>query len=324
MRYTVIPKEISLREVHEKCYSLSPSQYKRVLLPNPNRILVKDFLNRHLKRTDLGLEIGSINYLDQSHKFFFRTKGLQPHSYLPEVNSESLISINPKAFIDYKLKEGDLIISKDSNIGEAIILDQDYPNWMLSGALYRLPVIKWKYYLFAFLKHDSFREQLNFMVPKSATIRHAKTIFLDCQIPLPRSNCDSVIGYVEELVKSVIEIEKEVRRKHQHILDLIDNELDLNQKNTFYDYEFPSLSNIQAAGRFDTNLFTRKFKTFEFKIKNYLNGFASIEQLDFEIFRGQNLQITSIGKSIYSDKYYPAFYTLMLPNIYQSMGQLPP
>lgn len=29
------------------------------------------------------------------------------------------------------LKEGDIIISKDSNIGEIVILDKDYPNYML-------------------------------------------------------------------------------------------------------------------------------------------------------------------------------------------------
>ena len=40
------------------------------------------------------------------------------------------------------LKEGDLLISKDSNIGEIVILDKDYPNHMLSSALYRLPVIE--------------------------------------------------------------------------------------------------------------------------------------------------------------------------------------
>ena len=77
------------------------------------------------------------------------------------------------------LKKGDLIISKDSNIGEIIILDKDYPDIMLSGALYKLPVKEeFKYYLLAFVKHDIFREQLDFMVPSGATIRHAKTMFL--------------------------------------------------------------------------------------------------------------------------------------------------
>lgn len=268
MKYTAIPSEISFSEVQKKNYSLSPAQYKRVLIPNSNCVLVKDFLSRPLKRSDLGVEIGSVNYLDQSRKFFFRTKGLQPHSYLPEINSESLIPINPKAFVDYKLKAGDLIISKDSNIGESIILDQDYPDWMLSGALYRLPIKQWKYYLLAFLKHDLFREQLDFMVPKSATIRHAKTMFLDCKIPLPRKNSDNVIAYIEELVKSIIEIEKEIRRKHQQIFGVIEIELIQNQKKNTYNYEFPSLLDIQAAGRFDTNLFTKKFKEHEFRIKN--------------------------------------------------------
>jgi len=322
MRYTIIPKEISSTEVINNNYSLSPSQYKRVLIPNSNFIFVKDFLSRPLKRSDLGTEIGSNNYIEKSNKYFFRTKGLQSHSYLPDINKESLTPMNPKSFVDHKLKAGDLIISKDSNIGETIILDKDYPDWMLSGALYRLPVKKWKYYLFAFLKHESFREQLDFMVPKSATIRHAKKMFLDCKVPLPFNNSEVVITYIEEMVKAIIEVEKEIHRKHFEIFELIDNEIRQNQTNSIFEYKFPTLSELKVAGRFDTNLFTEKFKNYEFIIKNYINNFSSITELDFDISRGQNLQISTIGKSIYSEKYYPTFYTLMLPKHLSQYGTI--
>ena len=62
------------------------------------------------------------------------------------LSSDSVIPILPSKFVDLKLREGDLIISKDSNIGETIILDKDYPNHMLSGGLYKLPVDINKYY----------------------------------------------------------------------------------------------------------------------------------------------------------------------------------
>ncbi len=322
MRYTAVPTEISSSEIRRKGLSFSSAQYKRVIIPNTSFIQVRDFLSRKLKRIDLGFEIGSINYLDKSHKFFFRTKGLKNHSFLPDINSESAIPMNPKAFINQNLKEGDLIISKDSNIGEIIILDKDYPDLMLSGALYKLPVKKWKYYLLAFIKHDFFREQLDYMVPKGAIIRHAKTMFLDCKIPLPNNNQDLVIRYVEELVKTAINTEKEICKQHNYIFELINNELLKNQKPNRYKYKFPTIVELRNAGRIDTNLFTQYFKSQEFLIKNYLHGYSFINALDFEISRGQNLQVSTIGKSIYSKEYFSNFYTLMLPKHLSKFGTI--
>jgi len=320
MRYTSVPKEISSTEILSNTLSFSSAQYKRVIIPNANCVTVRDFLSRDLTNADLGSEVGSVNYIEQSPNFFFRTKGLQEHSLLPDINSESLTPVNPKAFINQNLKEGDIIISKDSNIGEIIILDKDYSDWMLSGALYKLPVKKWKYYLLTFIKNACFREQLHIKVSKGATIRHAKTMFLGCNIPLPVKGQDQVIKYVEELTKALINKEKEIRNKHDQIHQLIKSEVENNQKRNNFQYEFPSLENINKAARFDTSIFTPYFKQHEFKIKNYKLGFSSIKDLGFEISRGQNLQVSNIGESIYSDKYYPGFYTLMLPKHLSKYG----
>lgn len=242
--YTAVPTEISSKELQSKDFSFSSAQYKRVLIPNTNCIFVHDFLSRKLNNTDLGSEVGSVNYIDWSTKFFFTTKGLQEHSFLPCINSESVSPVNPKVFINHNLKEGDIVISKDSNIGEIIILDKDYPDWMLSGALYKLPVRKWKYYLLAFIKNACFREQLDLLVPKGATIRHAKTTFLNCNVPLPKKNHEQVIGYVEELTKALINKEKEIKNKHYQIHERIKIELESNQKSKKFQYELPSVDDL--------------------------------------------------------------------------------
>ncbi|MBN1795431.1 MAG: hypothetical protein JW804_02045 [Sedimentisphaerales bacterium] len=320
MRYTVVPKEISSSEIMNKGFSFSSAQYKRINISNTNCIFVRDFLSRNLRNSDLGSEVGSVNYIDYSPKFFFRTKGLQEYSLLPDINSESVTPVNPKAFINHELKEGDVIISKDSNIGEVIILDIDYPDWMLSGALYKLPIKKWKYYLLTFMKHKCFREQLDFMVPKSATIRHAKSMFLDCKVPLPNKNQDQVIKYVEELTKALINKEKKIKSNHQQIHQIIKTEIEENQKSKKFQYEFPSLDDLKYSERMDTSVFTPYFKCEEFKIKNYKNEYSSIEHLDFGSSRGQNLQISNIGESIYSDRYHKGFYTLMLPKHLSKYG----
>ena len=131
--YIKIPESISFKTIEDKDFTLSSSQYMDLIMPNKNFKFVKDFLSRKLRRTDLGNEIGSINYIGRSPFYFLRTKALQSHSYLPEITAETAMPILPNEFIKSNLKEGDLLISKDSNIGEVVILYRHYSNIMLSG-----------------------------------------------------------------------------------------------------------------------------------------------------------------------------------------------
>lgn len=320
--YIRTPESISIKNIEEKGFTLSSSQYMDLIMPNKNYKLVRDFLSRPLKRSDLGVEVGSINYISQSPFYFLRTKALQSYSLLPEITSESALPIMPSVFVKQNLKKGDLLISKDSNIGEIVILDKDYPNFMTSGAIYKLPVNEYKYYLLAFIKHQIFREQLDFMVPKGATIRHAKTMFLDCKIPIPNKNKEEVIRFVEVLTQAIINKERLIKEKHQRILDDIDFELKNNQNKKVFTIDFPSINEIGAVGRLDTNLYREEFKKIDFLIKNYGKGYNTIFDLGFTLSRGQNLQVSNIGTSIYSKNNYPNFYTLMLPKFLSKYGTI--
>jgi type I restriction enzyme S subunit len=319
-KYVKTPDSISINEINAKGYSLSSSQYMSLVITNKSFLYVKDFLDRPLKRSDLGIEIGSINYIDKSPYYFLRTKALQSHSYLLDITSESALPIMPKSFQKSNLKEGDLIISKDSNIGEVVILEKNYPNFMLSGALYKLPITKNKYYLLAFLKHQIFREQIDYMVPKGATIRHAKTLFLDCKIPIPNKNKELVINYIEELMKAIIIKENLIKDRHQAIIKSIENELNTNQKEGELNFNYPSINEIMTIERLDTNLYRKEFKEINFLIKNYKNGYRTIFDFGFSLSRGQNLQISNIGVSLYVTEKHPRFYTLMLPNFLSKYG----
>lgn len=318
--YINIPNSISFSSLVEKDYTLSSSQYMDLIMPNTNFLFVRDFLNRTLQRKDLGVEVGSLKYIGQSTHFFIRTKALQAYSFLPEISTETALPIIPSSFIQMNLKEGDLLISKDSNIGEIIILDKDYPNYMLSGALYKLPVTHKKFYLLSFIKHPIFREQLDFMVPKGATIRHAKTMFLDCKIPMPNHNADNTIKFVEMLTQAIINKEKLVKKRHESILKSIETELLENQKPNKFNFTLPKINELEEVGRLDTNLYRKYFKNVIFEIHNYKNGFKTISDLGFTLSRGQNLQVSNIGESIYSKKKYSNFYTLMLPKFLSKYG----
>jgi len=292
----------------------APSQLGIFDTPNKNKKLLKDLLSRPLKTSDKGIEVGSDNYISKSSHFFIRTKALQDYSFLPFWNEETKIPITPHCYIEKNLKEGDILISKDSNIGETIILDQDYRNHMFSGALYRLPIAEYKYYILAFLKHEYFRKQLDLLVPKGSTIRHAKKLFLDCYIPFPnQKKQNEVIEFVEILTRSIIRKEIEVRKKSDKIYALVVEELASHQNSKKFSYQNPLVSVFAKLKRIDAGIYSEYFKSEEFKIINYKYGYKTVKQLGFEVSRGQNLQVSCIGTSVYSQHKKPNFYTVIKP-----------
>lgn len=303
--------------------SMSPSMYMGLDIPNNNLWRVGDFLERPLSRQDLGNEIGADNYIRTSPFRFMRTKALQRYSYLPVISDETALPMMPYEFLNMDLKEGDLIISKDSNIGETVILDKDYPNTMLSGALYRLPVRpEYKYYLLAFLKHDIFREQLDFIVPRGATIRHAKTLFLDCKIPMPSCNREETIRLVSDLTRAIIEKEKAICKRHEEIMGLIDEELTCNQSSKQFVYRLPSLCDVLDAGRMDAAIFGYEYKEKLHRITNYRYGCTSLANQNFILKPGPSLEVKLLGTRIDSDFYRKGFYRLITPAQITNYGTL--
>lgn len=282
-RYVKSPDVITFQDCVNKNYNLSASLFTKLIMKNTNCLKVSDFLTKKLSIKDLGSEIGSTSYIDKSTYFFMRTKALQKNSFIPEITSESVLPMKPKDFIKMNLKKGDLIISKDSNIGEAAILEKDYPNLMLSGAIYKLPVKEeLRYYLFAMIKHDIFREQLDSIVPKGATIRHAKTLFLDCLIPLPNENKGDVIKYISELTQAIIEKETLIKSRHEQILKKIEEELKNNQKENEFKYSLPTFSEVMETGRLDTGIYGEIYQKNIHLIKNYSYGYFYIKESEIE------------------------------------------
>lgn len=319
-QYIKIPNFTTINDIALKSYSLSATQYKSFCIKNENLKTVREFLDRDLERKDLGVEVGSEAYVDNSGMYFIKTKALQAENYLLDINKESFQQISPKSFIEMSLKKGDLLISKDSNVGEICILDKDYNNAMLCGAIYKLPVTKYKYYLLAFIKSELFRQQIDFLVPRGSTIRHGKTKFLECLIPIPNKNCEDTIRLVEILMQCIINKEVEIKKKHNEALSKIQKELEINQLDNTFHYELPTYAEILKTERLDSSLYSKEYKRNLFFISNYKHGTQSLEDLGFQINRGQNLQITCIGQSIYSDTYKEGFYTLVRPTNISQYG----
>lgn len=274
---------------------------------------LESLLYREINSRDNGLEVGSINYIKRSHKIFMKAKAVQDYNFLPIINDETSEYIKPSAFYEMELKKGDIIISKDSNIGESCILNKDYNNLMLSNAFYRLPINNNKLYIFSFMKSEYFKKQLDILSPKGATIRHAGKKFLECYIPFPSD--EKIIKYITILTKVIINVEECIIKKDRKIISMLDNELNNGCKNTNVNIDALKYSELVKLQRFDVGIFSNKYKMVKNLIENYKYGSSSFEELGYSITRGQNLQISNIGKSIYSDKPINyRFYQLILSN----------
>lgn len=318
--YIKTPLYTTLEEIVSKNYTLSATQHKALCIKNTNVLPLSKFLDRKLCRSDLGQEVGSENYVDSSPFSFIKTKALQAESFLLDEGSDSIEKISPKAFAEMELKKGDILISKDSNVGEIVVLDNDYPNSMLCGGIYKIPISKHKYYLLAFIKSSLFRQQIDFLVPRGSTIRHGKTKFLDCLIPFPNQNAANAIKYIEALTRAIINKEIAIRARYQNALNLIQLELERNQGEHSFVFSYPTLNEILAVGRLDSSVYSEVLKKEMHLITNYKYGYSTISDLKFVVSRGQNLQVSNIGHSIESAEAYPGFYQVVKPTVISRYG----
>ena len=317
MNYLRVPNQVTLAEVKAKGSSWSPGMYQRVQIPTSSTRLVRHLLNGY----DKGSDPGSIHYLHRSTKYFIRTKALQPHSYLISSRGDSIVPLNPRAFQDMALADGDILLSKDSNVGESAMVDgARWASHTLSGGIVRLRPSVNRHYLFAFLKHPLFITELRAKVPRGATIAHANELWLDCRIPFPaQQGAASALAYVAALTEAVIEKEKAIRSRDEAISNLIGGELAANQAGRAFRYQHPTLRELRATTRLDTGLYCRGFRQFQHRITNYRHGATSLSAMGVRSLRGPNLAVSVIGKSLYSETYQPGWYELIRPvNISES------
>jgi len=312
MEYIQVPKAITYKELVKKG-SLSPSSYRNIVIKNNNVKKIKELLSED---PTLGKEVGSFAYVTKSNFYFIRTKALQSSYFLPELNdTECAVPILPTSFKNFNLRKGDILLSKDANVGDVAYLNNDMPNFMISSGIVRLRFPEdIRYYVLGFMKHKFFKDQIDLMIPRGATIRHAKTLWLNALIPFPnQENKDEVIKFVSLLVKAIIRKEDEIRRKYREAMNLIDKELKENQKPNRFCYSFPTLKDLRETNRLDVGIFCEDYKRKQFIIENYANGAKNIFDFGFDLKRGQNLQVSQIGESIYAEEYKPNFYRLIRP-----------
>ncbi len=311
MKYLRVPREITFAGLKAKDCSWSAGMYRRVEIPTSHTRTIRELITGY----DKGSDPGSMYYMAKSTHHFIRTKSLQSHSYLISSKGGAITPINPRVFEDMELTHGDILLSKDSNVGECAIVDgETWTNHTLSGGIVRLRPSINRYYLFGFLKQELFKTELLSLVPRGATIAHANEIWLDCRIPFPaQQNADDVIAYVAALTEVLVEKERAVRARNDQINAEIEAELTSNQTGKTYQYAHPTLDELRTTLRLDTGLYCRGFRAFQHRVKSYRHGAINLSEMGVRSRRGPNLAVTVIGKCLYSETYKHGWYELIRP-----------
>lgn len=311
MRYLRIPRTITSIDVKAQELSWSPSMYRRIEMPTRKTKRVGELLSGW----DKGSDPGSLYYLQRSTHYLIRTKALQEHSTLIYPKGDAITPLNPRVFEEPALTHGDILLSKDSNIGECAMVDGDrWKNYAISGGIVRLRPSIDRFYLLAFLKHPLFREQLYAMVPRGATIAHANTRWLDCKVPFPHQpKGERVERYVAALMEAIVDKERAVRDRNDAILETIGAELSRRQSKTSFAYSYPGLTEVRERARFDAAIYSYEYKSKMWLITNYSRGCRTPKAAGFTVKPGPSLEIKILRTRIDSDIPKPGFYALLIP-----------
>lgn len=248
---------------------------------------------------DKGVEVGSNNYVSNSDFKFIRTSALDEKRYLLTEDENSILSISPNVFVNLNLKKDDVLICKDSNVGETIILDKDYYNYMFSSGINRINFIKDKFYALAIMKHKKFKLQLSSMIPKGATLLHAKNLYLKCMIPYP--NSDEQKEYISDLSRIIIDKEIELKNKFNTLNKIIEKELCDDRSGDITDIKYPKISQLIKINRLDTGNYTEEFTYIDSLIKSYKNGYFCIDEKNINGGNTPKKRVINNGKD---SRYY--------------------
>ncbi|WP_233707613.1 hypothetical protein [Helicobacter cetorum] len=286
-----------------------PSEYRKVYITNKHQKTISELIEYE----NVGAQIDISQYLTFKSGYYLGTISCMNSLIYDGLKGENISPIiyqkSPK-----KLQKGDIVISRNASLGKISFIN-DNSKIILNGGLSVLKIKDlFKYYVSAFFVVDYGTEYLTCLTSGGGTQQNAKRQnLLDVPIPFPTINNNQKPQDIETLVslivQNIIDKEQQIKNKNTLIDDLIEEELQTNQQQNSFSYSYPTINEIKEETRLDTGLYEKEFKKMDFLIRNYENGFFKLLS-KYEASRGQNLQVSNIGESIYSETQKDNFYRL--------------
>ena len=318
-----IPRTITSKDIEEKGF-LSPNCYKYIVLEKQKQAL----------QTKCDNLLGCFRHLDG---FAFRSQDFVPeYLKVEKIPVVRIGNINGVNYLIKKTEDYECLPISFKRVYERFLLEVDDVCVSLTGGNdYTINIAKKLGYKFDILlnqrvtrlrlKEGFPRELCNFClasvnhiffktqwfgyggVQKNTVATQRDTAFL------PKIENSDLIKYVDILVEAIIRKEAKIEGNYNSIVGLLDKELKINQQSNQFNYNFPTIEELQITKRLDAGIYSQELKRQLFYIENYLNGFKTLRELNFISRRGPNLAVSVIGRSIYSEEPRSNFYQLIEP-----------
>lgn len=313
-------------EVFDAIKSWSPAMYVGETVLTKNYKYVEEVLNPELPYV-IGFEPGSIAYLAKGSTSpcrFLRNKALTEEYFYIYSKGDSILPLNPRFRGQHQIAEGDILLSKDSNVGQVAVVPRgEWEGTYFSSGIVKLNIDKHKFYVLGFLKSPLFIRQVEAVTPKGATIRHAGTKWLKSKIPFPnQGDSESVIFSVTSLVLQLLDAESELIKRSQEVKSLVDVEIRSNQGGLTDISVGTSFKSVVASGRLDAAFHSKECRKLLHLASNYSHGSFSPEEAGFSIIPGPTLEIKIIKQRIDSNDYVEGYYELFLPKNISEYGSM--
>lgn len=315
-----MPEKIMISKILKNKYNLSPTNYRKVGIKNENTVKLRTLLGT--PPFIRGTETGASAYLKdfKSNICFIRNSCIDKLNHIVQLQRSVFLNENIITYSsDQLLKNGDLLLATDANIGDcAIFLNDDFKNYLISSGIVKLNLLKTfnKYYIFALLKDSYFNAQLDAMTPRGSTIRHSGFNFMDCEIPIPKDNQMWVIQTIETLIKNIIYSEKHSKEIQKKIFSIYDSELSM----VGITPKAIGVSELLSNKRVDAGFYSEEVQDFFRRVEKYPKGSKTLKDLGYKTKRGPSLQKRDLGRSIKTDYYSSGYSVLIYPSDISDYG----
>jgi hypothetical protein len=311
-KYIDVPTSVTLKEIIDNGWSLTPSKYSRYSPRNGVSFkTMYDLTTQSFKKNKIFknqnysyTEIGDINV---------NTGKVDANNFW----GLTIPSESPK-----QIKKGDILLSTVRTYrGGVGIVTEDLNNHVCSPALMVIRNVDndiSKEYLFSILKTDFFIEQILGFQNRGMYPRLDKEALKQILIPIPKNK--KIIDFITLLTKAYLNKYDEIKSKHKKILSSIEDEIKSNQKRKQFNFKNPSFGDLYDQGRLDTGLYNETFKKWQHYLKNYTFGSIDLMSRGFDWARGTSLENNSIKNRIDSDSFVKGFYELVLPTNISEYG----
>lgn len=320
MRYVSVPKELQLSDIQANEACFAPGRYVRFIPPKAlsknnfapldKLIILRD--SRIVAKKDKIYQYAEIGDIDVA------TGGIVFKTML----GHRLPTKRPSI-----AKYGDVLVSTVRIYRKGIgYVADDYNNIVTTNAVLNICGVTdfapnlTLLYVYSFLRTDFFVEQVWSMLNRGLYPRMDKGA-LD-KILIPISNDARVIRYVSVLMQAIIEKDKVIKYRSDLIYDLIQAELEDNQKQRQFKYHFPKFSQIAMVGRLDSAIYGLNFNSKIWLIRNYSNEYETPRTAGFIVTPGPSLEIKILRTRIDASKWRGGFYFLITPTNISDYGTI--